>query len=384
MNRIIRRIVCFFLIFLVIAPGIPQADAYTPGDGFQQDLDAWILDAEHRDYVELMLDYYIRTDSSIHNALRDGFAAVFLFDGCSDNMNDPILADLTYYRVSGVCVVVRQDQEGDLRMVYFNDNCSTIPDKPLAYGSWSLPEAGEVGPATVCDGTYQLYSVYHRGQYEALHVRTEYTDPKVDAVYMVPDGFVPSRATEINVHTRTSNHIAGRGVWSAGCPLVGGGADWEYRRLIYTVYDASFDTFETENFVGTLTIDRQELRQWMYTLYENPDAVDWILKESRQAQPEMYLRQCGEQEEFFLDTAMGTTRQTNWMSLPCSNATDARSRVLAVLEPGQKLEATGSIVNTKGSVWYQITLDGKTGYVYAGDLKPWSWLDQLRSRLNGI
>ena len=122
----------------------------------------------------------------------------------------------------------------------------------------------------------------------------------------------------------------------------------------------------------------------MYTLYENPDAVDWILKESRQAQPEMYLRQCGEQEEFFLDTAMGTTRQTNWMSLPCSNATDARSRVLAVLEPGQKLEATGSIVNTKGSVWYQITLDGKTGYVYAGDLKPWSWLDQLRSRLNGI
>lgn len=378
MGVLFRRIVCLFLLGLLLCAA-PQARAYEAGDGFDLDLSAWIQDPQSRSYVEMMLDYHIRTNPMVRSALEGGFAAVFLFDGCSDNMNDPILADLTYYRVSAVCLVIRQNTDGELQLVYFNDNCSTLPDKPLAYGSWSLPEAGEVGPATVCDGTYQLYSVYHRGQYEALHVRTEYTDPKVDAVYMIPDGFVPSRATEINVHTRTSNHIAGRGVWSAGCLLVGGGAEWEYRRLIYTVYDAAFDIFEVENFVGSLTIDRQGLRQWMYTLYENPDAVDWIVKESRQIQPETYLRQCVQGEDFLWGKSMGVLRQTDWMSLPCSNATDARSRELAVLEPGRELTAAGTITNTLGNEWYQVELDGKTGYVYAGDLQPWSWMDRLRS-----
>ena len=378
MGVLFRRIVCLFLLGLLLCAA-PQARAYEAGDGFDLDLSAWIQDPQSRSYVEMMLDYHIRTNPMVRSALEGGFAAVFLFDGCSDNMNDPILADLTYYRVSAVCLVIHQNTDGELQLVYFNDNCSTLPDKPLAYGSWSLPEAGEVGPATVCDGTYQLYSVYHRGQYEALHVRTEYTDPKVDAVYMIPDGFVPSRATEINVHTRTSNHIAGRGVWSAGCLLVGGGAEWEYRRLIYTVYDAAFDIFEVENFVGSLTIDRQGLRQWMYTLYENPDAVDWIVKESRQIQPETYLRQCVQGEDFLWGKSMGVLRQTDWMSLPCSNATDARSRELAVLEPGRELTAAGTITNTLGNEWYQVELDGKTGYVYAGDLQPWSWMDRLRS-----
>lgn len=378
MGVLFRRIACLLLLGVLLCAA-PQARAYEAGDGFDLDLSAWIQDPQSRSYVEMMLDYHIRTNPMVRSALEGGFAAVFLFDGCSDNMNDPILADLTYYRVSAVCLVIRQNTDGELKLVYFNDNCSTLPDKPLAYGSWSLPEAGEVGPATVCDGTYQLYSVYHRGQYEALHVRTEYTDPKVDAVYMIPDGFVPSRATEINVHTRTSNHIAGRGVWSAGCLLVGGGAEWEYRRLIYTVYDAAFDIFEVENFVGSLTIDRQGLRQWMYTLYENPDAVDWIVKESRQIQPETYLRQCVQGEDFLWGKSMGVLRQTDWMSLPCSNATDARSRELAVLEPGRELTAAGTITNTLGNEWYQVELDGKTGYVYAGDLQPWSWMDRLRS-----
>lgn len=378
MGVLFRRIACLLLLGVLLCAA-PQARAYEAGDGFDLDLSAWIQDPQSRSYVEMMLDYHIRTNPMVRSALEGGFAAVFLFDGCSDNMNDPILADLTYYRVSAVCLVIRQNTDGELQLVYFNDNCSTLPDKPLAYGSWSLPEVGEVGPATVCDGTYQLYSVYHRGQYEALHVRTEYTDPKVDAVYMIPDGFVPSRATEINVHTRTSNHIAGRGVWSAGCLLVGGGAEWEYRRLIYTVYDAAFDIFEVENFVGSLTIDRQGLRQWMYTLYENPDAVDWIVKESRQIQPETYLRQCVQGEDFLWGKSMGVLRQTDWMSLPCSNATDARSRELAVLEPGRELTAAGTITNTLGNEWYQVELDGKTGYVYAGDLQPWSWMDRLRS-----
>lgn len=377
----LRRWLCLLPLCIILLPAVPVAEGYEAGDGFQKDLSIWIRDPERREYVEMMVDYYIRTDSMIQNALQGGFAAVFLFDGCSDNMNDDVLADLTYYRVSGVCLVIKLDENGNPRMIYFNDNCSTLPDKPLAYGSWSLPEVGEVGPATVCDGTYQLYSVYHRGQYEALHVRTEYTDPKVNAVYMIPGGFVPSRATEINVHTRTSNHVAGKGVWSAGCLLVGGGENWEFRRLIYTVYDTAFDTFETENFVGTLTIDRQKLRQWMYTLYENPNAVDYALANSRKVQPETYLRSCTEEDSFLLGKSMRVLRKTQWMSLPCSNQTDARSLNWATLEPGEELTVTGSFRNTQGSLWYAVKMDGKTGYVYASDLEEWSWLSRLRQWL---
>ena len=44
-----------------------------------------------------------------------------------------------------------------------------------------------------------------------------------------------------------------------------------------STYHQNYDSFETDNFVGCLTIDRQALRTEMYTLYKNPDAVMTIL-----------------------------------------------------------------------------------------------------------
>ena len=256
-----RRILLFILAMIIAASSIPAVSAYETGDPCRIDLSAYIRDREKREYVEMMVDHYIRTDRDIQSALKNGFSAVFLFDGCSDNMNDPELSDLSYYRVSGICLVIRQNSLGDLRLVYFNDDISTIPDQPLKYGAWSLPEVGDVGPATVFDGTYQIYSVRHRGEYEALHVRSDYRDATMDAVYMTPEGFTTYRASEINVHTRTSNHIATYGMWSAGCPLIGDGNGWDYHRMIYSTYYAVYEDFEVDNFMGMLTIDRQMLRQ---------------------------------------------------------------------------------------------------------------------------
>lgn len=358
---------------LVIALG-PGANAYQKGEPFRLDLSRWIKNESRRTYVQMMLDYYIRTDPMIRSALDGGFSAVFLFDGCSDNLDDPALADLYYYRVTGVCLVVRKDGAGDLELVYFNDRCSTIPDRPLAYGAWSLPKVGQVGPATVCDGTYQLYSVYHKGRYQALNARTEYYDAKLDAVYMTEDGFVPARATEINVHTRTSNHISSRGMWSAGCPLVGGGGSWEFWKLMERVYYGSFDTFELDTFVGTLTIDRQGLRQQMYQLYENQDAVDRILASSRQVQPEKYLLQCDKEEAFSRPVTLRTLRQASRMSLPCSNGTDARSVQTQQLAPGTRAKAQALLTNPAGSQWYQLE-DG--GYLYSGDVRQQTWWENL-------
>lgn len=349
--------------------------------GYHKDLSTWIHNAQYREYVEMMLDYHVRTNKMVQQALDGGFAAVFLFDGCSDNLDDPELADLSYYRVSGVCVVLKQDASGEIQLLYCNDNCSTIPDRPLEYGAWSLPEVGKVGPATVFDGTYQLYSVRHKGNYEALHVRTEYYDGSLDAVYMTPEGYVTSRATEINVHTRTSNHTSGRGMWSAGCPMVGGGNIIEFWKLMYATYYTTYDTFELDNFVGVLTIDRMMLRTELYTLYKDPDAVDRFLSASRNIQPQTYLQQCTDEKIWQEPVTMKAATELSVMTLPCSNETDARSREsLSVLE-GTRLEVLGTICNSRGNTWYQVSFEGRTGYVYQNQLVKLSFLEELWQNL---
>lgn len=372
-----KKCLCLILALVLLLSAVPAAAAYETGQPYQRDLSRWIQNREYREYVEMMLDYHLRNNKMVQNALNGGFAAVFLFDGCSDNLDDPVLADLTYYRVSGVCVVLKLDAEGKPEMLYFNDNCSTIPDRPLEYGAWKLPEVGEVGPATICDGTYQLYSVRHKGQYEALHIRTEYYDDRVDAVYMTPEGYVDARANEINIHTRTSNHTSGRGMWSAGCPLVGGGLDWEFQTLMYAAYYSTYDSFELDNFVGVVTVDRMPLRRALYTLYEDPNAVDHFLTNSRKIQPEIYLRSCTEGEIYGKVQRKRVSADTAVMSLPCSNDTDARSRQQMLLMEGMKLNVLGSIRNSQGNRWYQVELEGQKGYVYEGHLKELGLFDKF-------
>ena len=372
-----KKCLCLILALLLLLSAVPAASAYEIGQPYHKDLSTWIQNREYREYVEMMLDYHLRHNKMVQDALEGGFAAVFLFDGCSDNLDDPELSDLTYYRVTGVCVVLKLDANGEVKMLYINDNCSTIPDRPLEYGAWRLPEVGEVGPATICDGTYQLYSVRHKGQYEALHVRTDYYDDRVDAVYMTPDGYVDARANEINIHTRTSNHTSSRGMWSAGCPLVGGGKVTEFWKLMYAAYYSTYDSFELGNFVGVLTVDRMPLRRELYTLYEDPDAVDRFLTNSRKIQPETYLRGCTEGETYGKQQRKKVAVDTVVMSLPCSNDTDARSREQMPLMEGMKLNVLGSIRNTQGNRWYQVEFEGQKGYVYETHLKELGLFDKF-------
>ena len=383
MRKLFQNLLILVLLAGMLFPNIPSAAAYTAGDPCLLDLRPFIHDRESREYVEMMVDYHVRTNKDIRSALEGGFAAVFLFDGCSDNMNDPELSDLSYYRVSGVCLVVKLDSHGEPKLIYFNEDASTIPDQPLKYGAWELPEIGEVGPATVCDGTYQLYAVHHRGEYEALHVRTDYYDGSLEAIYMTEAGFEPYRATEINVHTRTSNHIAGRGMWSAGCPLVGDGHSWDFRRLVHSAYYTTFDTFEVGNFIGTLTIDRMLLRTEMYTLYKNPDAVDVILENSRAIQPQKYMEQCSERTVYEEPEVRLTKKETQLMSLPCFFAEDARTEPLMTVAEDVKLSVTGSIRNADGSKWYTVSYKGADAYLFTGDTRPESWFTRLMDRIKG-
>lgn len=376
MKKFLRKLLIFCLVFSLGLPIANQAEAKAEED-YLPDLSGFIENEEYRSYVTMMLDYHLRNNADVRNALEGGFSAVFLFDGCSDNLDDPELSDLSYYRVSGVCIVLRLTQQGKIRMVYFSDNCSTIPDRPREIGAWAFEDVGDVGPATIFDGTYQIYSVRHKGEYEALHVRTDYWDMTLDAVYLTEDGFVEARANEINVHTRTSNHTSGRGMWSAGCPLVGDGDPWEFQWLVLATYYPNYETFEVDNFVGTLTIDRMKLRQELYTLYENPDAVDTFLANSRYLQPENYLEICREEEIYEEPEGRYAGKDTVLMSLPCSNATDARSLERMPVPEGKLLKILGSIRNPAGNLWYQVECNGVTGYVFSGHTEKPGWLERV-------
>lgn len=377
MKKWCRRFLLLVVLAGILIPNLPMASAYSLGEPWRPDLRPFIQNPKHREYVETMVDYHLRTDPDIRNALEGGFCAVFLFDGCSDNVTDPELSDLSYYRVSAVCVVLRLNETGEPYIVYFSKNCSTLPDRPLEYGAWHLPEAGAVGPATICDGTYELYSVYHGRAYEALHLRTAYENDRIDAVYMLPDSYAVSRANAINIHTRTGNHVIEGAMWSAGCLLIGSGSFGEFTEFMNSTYYTVHDRFRPDLRVGTVTINRQRLKAHMYEMYENTDAVDILLSASRLILPQTYLWQCGNIQNFARPVVMETGQSLDLRTLPCSNATDARSVPVITVPEGSVLELTGSVRNSLGNLWYAVNYEDHQGYIYSGDVKEMNWFARL-------
>lgn len=386
MKMTLHRVLSFCLITALLLLCAPAASAFELGMPWQADLSDFIANEGSRAYVQMMLDYYLRNDNQIQDVLRRGYCAMFLFEGCSDNMDDPELEDLSYFRVGAVCVVVKLDDRGEPNIVYFNENCSTIPDRPLEYGAWSFADFGYVGPATICDGTYELYSVKHGGAYEALHLRDSAQDGEISAVYMFEEGSITAEASLINIHTRTSNHTASRGMWSAGCMLVGDGEYRQFEELMQCTYYSIYRQFAVGNFVGSVTINRQRMQQQMYEIYENETAVDTILALSQCSLPEIYMEQCAPGETFDEPLRLRTNEAASVMTLPCSNATDARSIQTAFLPKWEEVTITGSVKNHMGNLWYTLTYDGETRYIYSGDVEEIterSWFVELWEKIFG-
>lgn len=362
-----RRILALFLCFLLMMSGAIPAGAEEP---MRVDLSALIQGSQRRQFVEGMINYALRYDGAVKQTLADGYTAVFFFEGCSDNMDDRDLADISYYRVSAVCVALKMQDDGTAGVIYFNGNCSTLPDRPLEYGKWHLEDVGDVGPATVRDGTYELYSVKHNGAYEALHIQTSAEDDTVAAVYMTPEGYVNAQANSINIHTRTGNHVIENAMWSAGCLLVGDGDFGAFTELVESTFYSRYDSYEKDLFVGTVTINRQCLKEALYALYESKDGVDMLLAESRKLLPEKYLDRCGGAERFAESRTMVTLGTVEAMTLPCGNGTDPRSVTVKTLEAGQEVEVLGTIANSLGNDWYIARVDGQECYLYSGYLGP--------------
>lgn len=366
MKKLARNWICICLLLVILISAVPLASGYEMGDPYNVDLSEWISNPSRCRYVQMMLDYYLRTDLTVQKALAEGYCSVFFFEGCSDNMDDRELSDLSYYRVSAVCVVVKLNESGEPEIIYFNDNCSTLPDRPLDYGAWQLEAVGDVGPATILDGTYELYSVKHAGKYEALHARTDYWDDTIPAVYMTPEGYTTARANAINIHTRTGNHILNYDMWSAGCMLVGDGEFYQFAGLMEATYFAiyqDYDNFQVDLRVGTVTVDRQFVKRQMYPLYKNREAVDTVLAASHWIQPQVYLDRCGEQQSYEDGKNLQVVEAATLMTLPCENEVDARSVALKEVSSEEILDVTGSIYNAEGDLWYQVNADGEICYI---------------------
>lgn len=362
-----KKILALLLCGILLVAAVPAAEAVEQ-PLFRLDLSAFIQNPRRRQFVEGMVNYALRYDPAVKQTLADGYTALFFFEGCSDNMDDEELSDISYYRVSAVCVALKLQQDGEIGLIYFNGNCSTLPDRPLEYGKWYLEDVGKVGPATVRDGTYELYSVKHNGAYEALHLQTSREDDTIAAVYMTPEGYVTAQANAINIHTRTGNHVIEKAMWSAGCLLVGDGDFGAFTELVQSAYYSRYDAYEKDQPVGTVTINRQMLKQELYALYENKDAVDMLLANSRRILPEKYLESCGETVECDQPRTMLALGAVEMQTLPCSNATDPRSVTAQTLKMGQEVTVTGCIRNSEGNIWYMAETNGSTGYVYSGHL----------------
>lgn len=381
-----KRLFCLVLTCFLLLPMAPSAGGYEIGEAYEFDLSAFLDNPKRRRFVEMMLDYQLRHNEVVQQTLEEGYTALFFFDGCSDNMDDGELWDISYYRVSAVCVAVRLGKDGEPYIVYFNENGSTLPDRPLSYGAWYFADVGKVGPATICDGTYELYSVKHAGAYEALHMRTTEEDASIEALYMMPEGYVSARATEINIHTRNVNHILERAMWSAGCILVGDGDFGQFTELMESAYYSIYEEFDIGRRVGCVTVNRQFLKEQLYDLYENEGAVELLLEDSTRMLPQKYLDQCSREEEYPEPVKMQTAREAQLMTLPCSNETDARSKAVVSLPEETEVELTGRITNTRGGIWYEVSYEEEKCYIYSAlieQISPKNWLERMWEKMFG-
>ena len=83
---------------------------------------------------------------------------------------------------------------------------------------------------------------------------------------------------------------------------------------------------------------------------------------------------------------MKSSRDIQLMTLPCENGQDARSRVAATMEEGQRIALTGEIRNVNGEFWYETRYMEQQCFVYGGHLEALEkeyWFSSFWKRIFG-
>jgi len=353
----------------------------------------FISDTTRQNYIDVMMQHYLNTNSKLTTTLDNGYCVVFMFEGGSDNYTKTPYQDAVgTVRTQAVVIVVKKDSSGNAYIDYYNESCSSIPDD----ANWTSGGSCD-GSTTVLDGIYSMQTWNHTGPYAALNL--------YDATW---SWYTPTPGSTgkgnycsgINVHTRRSNYTGGRSAGyaqSAGCQLISYGENpsngfndfmksvtgitwnpWDYPTLNTFAAPGSFKGYYVlDRQLGLVNPSGTEYGTGsLATLYTKGD-LDEITKFSTNARANAnfsYLDKCPSYPAYcnIEVTLQGAPINT----LPCSSGTD-KSTTIESATKGDKYVATAIYKNLYGNYWYKIqTKSGKTGYIYGGEVK---YLSQLTS-----
>ncbi|MBR6562566.1 MAG: InlB B-repeat-containing protein, partial [Clostridia bacterium] len=331
---------------------------------------SFISNTTRRQYIDTMMKYYISSNSDIVTALNNGKSAIFMFEGGSDNYTGSGYSTAaTNTRNQAVCIVV-QKQSGSYKIVFYNENSSSIPSQPQATSGGASD-----GQTTLLDGIYKVITWNHQSKYGALQVVTNkgyYTPPSN------LNGLV-NTASGINIHTRTTtNAESGGSAWSWGCQLIGYGnnssnAFNDFMKTVagisYNVWNywGSFNTISSGNDAGYYILDRQLALGGLTALY-NSTALANITAASKEAYTAATANYLTRSTYYPSHCEITTTKSIKAMSYPCTSDVDPESTVVATLSENQTVVGNALFCNTLGEYWYRIICYGDTpAYIYAGD-----------------
>lgn len=170
---------------------------------------------EAAEYVRAAVERRVQEDLEAGTYLARGLSLVFLFEGAG-RLEDP------EQRLFGLCLVVRLDDEGRPRIVYENNESTSIPDHPKkTYDT--------VDCATLMDGLYDLYtdnrldsgvlSVEKRGNVQVLRFNS--FTKKGNRGYL-------DQGTDIQIHYRKEEWNTVEATlkpFSRGCLMIGIGQE---------------------------------------------------------------------------------------------------------------------------------------------------------------
>ncbi|MBO5869671.1 MAG: InlB B-repeat-containing protein [Clostridia bacterium] len=368
-QRILSVILAFTMIISVfVVMPMNQVSADTAFDNLT--CSSFISNTTQREYIDMMMKYYLSANPDIVTALDNGKSAIFMFEGGSDNYAvGSYSASASNIRNQAVSIVIKK-VNGTYSIVFYDENSSSIPSQPKATSGGASD-----GQTTLLDGIYKVKTWNHQSKYGALQIITNkgyYTPPSN------PNGLV-NTASGINIHTRTSSIAeSGGDAWSWGCQLIGSGNNTSntFNTFMKTVtgitynvwnYWGSFKTITTGIDAGYYILDRQLGLKGLASLY-NSTALSNITASSRAAYEKAsatYINKCTYYPSY---CDIKFTQSTKAYSYPCKTETNSESTVIATIPQGQEVTAYALYLNDKGEYWYRIITYGTTpAYVYAGD-----------------
>ena len=398
-KRIVSLVITICLLLTVMPLSFPvDVEAVTGINSLT--CSGFISNATARSYIDTMMRYYINSSTTLQNTLNNGRSVVFMFEGGSDNYWGGSDYTNSAYdtRNQAVCIVVRMDSSGAAKIVFYCENCTSVPGMPtdctngVAYS----------GSTTLMDGTYSFFTHNHTGPYAAFQINL--TNSNGYCYYTPSDNLngYQAGASGINIHTRSTNIAGGSPLtwaWSEGCQVIGNGGDVsnEFNAFMKATCDITWNpwinwtnktlnTWSSANlgiYKGYYVLDRQlALTNASGTEYGsgslinlyNKTALTNITAKSTAAREAAgatttgdYVSKC---TYYPCYGTISANADSTWsMSLPCYSGVDSTTAYISVYSAGENITATGLYKNTIGEYWYRtINRAGGIAYIRADNV----------------